>query len=48
MATEAKESAAEAFDVGPITEKLPRWELWEDGVEPLEEDIGAVEHERTP
>jgi hypothetical protein len=47
MATEAKESASE-FDVGPITEKLPKWELWEDGVEPLEEDVGAVEHERAP
>jgi hypothetical protein len=26
------------FEVGQITERLPAWELWEDGIEP-EDDL---------
>jgi hypothetical protein len=38
MAMEAKESAIDPFDVGQITEKLPAWELWDEGVEPDSEE----------
>src|SRR5262249_51030355 len=30
-------AAIDPFEIGQITERLPAWELWEDGIEPDEE-----------
>jgi hypothetical protein len=34
------------FDAGQITERLPAWELWEDGIEPDEELPLSERHDR--
>jgi hypothetical protein len=26
------------WEIGQITERLPAWEMWEDGVEPVEDE----------
>ena len=41
MSTESKEPVLERleenpFEVGQITEQIPAWELWEDGIEPAD------------
>jgi hypothetical protein len=47
MASERRESAVvDPFDVGQITEKLPTWELYEDGIEPADDELPLVEHDR--
>jgi hypothetical protein len=48
MATqEPTQSSVDPFDVGQITERLPAWELFEDGVEPVEDDPPTAErHDR--
>ncbi len=46
---EPTQSSVDPCDVGQITERLPAWELFEDGdgVEPVEEDPPAVQqHDR--
>ena len=27
------------WEIGQITERLPAWEMWEDGVEPAEDEV---------
>jgi hypothetical protein len=46
MSTETKAPALDPFEVGQITERLPAWELWEDGVEPAEENPQRADGER--
>jgi hypothetical protein len=48
MTTEAKEPVLERlgedpFEVGQITERLPAWEVWEDGIEPAEDPAPTIE-----
>jgi hypothetical protein len=43
MSNEKKEPVLERaeenpFEVGQITEQIPAWELWEDGIEPVDAD----------
>jgi hypothetical protein len=45
MSHEPAQSSVDPFDVGQITERLPAWELFEDGIEPDEEEP-AAEHDR--
>jgi hypothetical protein len=45
MNNEPKQAPIDPFDVGQITERLPAWEMWEDGVEP-EDEAPPKEHER--
>jgi hypothetical protein len=44
MDTDSK-SILDPWDVGQITERLPAWEVWEDGVEP-EDDVPASSEQR--
>lgn len=44
METEQKPTP-DPWEVGQITERLPAWEMWEDGIEP-DEDDQPVEHDR--
>jgi hypothetical protein len=41
MSTEAKiptlPSLDDPFEMGQVTEQIPAWELWEDGIEPAED-----------
>ncbi len=45
MSTDAKNpSLVEAlFGVDQVTEQIPAWELWEDGIEPPEEEQPRAE-----
>ncbi len=46
MSTDAKNpSIAEVdpFEVGQVTEQIPAWELWEDGIEPADDDAPRAE-----
>ncbi len=47
MKNEPKQAPIDPFDIGQITERLPAWEMWEDGdgVEP-EEEATPKEHDR--
>ncbi len=38
MAMEATEPAVNPFDAAEVTEELPAWELWDEGVEPDSEE----------
>jgi hypothetical protein len=42
MEPEAKEPSLDddPFAVGQITERLPAWEQWEDGIEPADDERG--------
>ena len=40
------ETELNPFDVGQITERLPAWELYEDGVEPDEEPSDDLDLDR--
>ena len=39
MSTDVKHPIAELdpFEVGQVTEQIPAWELWEDGIEPADD-----------
>jgi hypothetical protein len=43
MSAEAKKPSLEPrndidpFEIGQVTEQIPAWELWEDGIEPAED-----------
>jgi len=39
MGTEPEKNSIDPFEVGQITERLPAWELFEDGIEPDEEPL---------
>jgi len=48
MSAEAKEPVQERleddpFEVGQITERLPAWEQWEDGIEPADDEFPGIE-----
>ncbi len=45
MDAKDKKAPQDPWEIGQITERLPAWEMWEDGVEP-EEDKLAEDQER--
>jgi hypothetical protein len=44
MDEEAREP--DPFEVGQITEQIPAWELWEDGIEPEDNEISPPRIQR--
>ena len=46
MSTETTPPALDPFEAGQITERLPAWEVWEDGVEPADELDRHADRER--
>ena len=44
MSHEPEKNSIDPFEVGQITERLPAWELFEDGIEPDEEPV--EQHDR--
>ncbi len=39
MAASESKKPFDPWEAGQITERLPAWELWEDGIEPDEEEL---------
>jgi len=42
---EPAQSSVDPFEVGQITERLPAWELFEDGIEPADEPTAAEQQQ---
>ena len=46
MDTDSKSKAFDPWETDQITERLPAWEIWEDGVEPEDEAQPPKQSER--